>query len=52
MSERVQIVVRSYTDDGYRHEVGEPMAEARAEKVTLGLLRNMHDDYYVDEEPA
>lgn len=54
MSNKKQIlVVRSHKDESYRHEVDVTGKNERAvEKVLSGLLRNMSDDYWVDDSKA
>lgn len=47
---QVKIVIKSFKDKEYRHEIG-IMSERKAEKVIFGVLRNLNtEEYYVDEE--
>lgn len=53
MSAPVHVVVGSFSDPAYFHVVtSEPAEERRAERITLGVLRNLGDDFFVSEVPA
>lgn len=46
---KYRIVVRSFLNQDYHHEVGSSMSEAKALKVEKGLLMTMDmDRYYVE----